>query len=83
MLRCVDGQVAAAAIPGVTGLEITAKIDNPITPLPEGSAYLGFIFAKGGTPEQVEATLREAHSLLRIRIAPILPLTSLAPTSAA
>lgn len=81
MLRCVDGQEAAAALPGVTGLEITAKLDNPITPLPEGSAYLGFIFAKGGTPEQVEATLREAHALLRIRIAPILPLTSLAPTS--
>jgi hypothetical protein len=32
--------------------------------LPRASRYLGFIFAHGDTPAAVEATLRQAHSLL-------------------
>jgi hypothetical protein len=34
--------------------------------LPEGASYLGFLFARARTPEQVEAALRAAHSRLRI-----------------
>ena len=36
--------------------------------MPEGSEYLGFIFATGEAPEDVEASLRAAHALLRIDI---------------
>jgi hypothetical protein len=43
-------------------------------PLPEGDSYLGFIFARGDTPAQVEAALREAHSKLRFRIQPSIAL---------
>jgi hypothetical protein len=37
-----------------------------LTPLPEGDRYLGFIFARGDTPEAVEAALREAERHLSV-----------------
>ena len=37
-----------------------------------GNSYLGFIFARAPTPEQVEAALREAHACLNIVIAPLM-----------
>jgi biotin carboxylase len=74
VLRCVDGQEDALRVSGVTGLEITARVNYPIVPLPEGSAYLGFIFARGERPEEVEASLRAAHDCLRIRIETVIPL---------
>jgi hypothetical protein len=36
--------------------------------LPEADRYLGFLFARGETPEQVERTLRTAHGQLEIVI---------------
>lgn len=68
MLRHAEGIEAARAVEGVTGIEITAPLNQPIVPLPEGESYLGFIFARASTPEHVEAALREAHDLLRFRI---------------
>jgi biotin carboxylase len=76
VLRAVDGQDEAAAVPGVTGVEITAKINYPIVPLPEGASYLGFIFSRGETPEVVEAALREAHAKLDFRVQPMIALTA-------
>jgi hypothetical protein len=38
-------------------------------PLAEGDPYLGFLFARAGTPEEVEGALRTAHSQLGILIA--------------
>jgi hypothetical protein len=54
-------------------VEITAKIGQTIEPLPEGSSYLGFIFARAGSPDEVERRLRRAHSRLQFRISPKLP----------
>jgi biotin carboxylase len=76
LLRGVDGQDAALAVPGIDGIEITAKLNYPITPLPEGASYLGFIFARGDTPAVAEAALREAHARLKIRIDPLVLLAS-------
>ena len=70
-LRGVEDVDAARAVPGVTGIEITAPVNYPIVPLPEGSSYLGFIFARGESPADVETALREAHERLRIQIDPI------------
>ena len=39
-------------------------------PLPEGASYLGFIFARAGTPAEVEQALREAHARLEFTIDP-------------
>ena len=36
--------------------------------LPEGSAYLGFIFSRAGTPAEVEASLRRAYEVLHFTI---------------
>jgi biotin carboxylase len=76
ILRDVTGQDAAAAVPGITGLEITAPLNQPLTPLPEGASYLGFIFARAETPEAADWALREAHGRLRFRIDAAISLTS-------
>jgi biotin carboxylase len=73
VLERVDGIQQAAAIPGVDAVEITARLHDAIAGWPEGSSYLGFIFARGETPAEVEAELRRAHAELRFTIAPRLP----------
>jgi len=78
MLRGVDGLDEAKAVPGVTGIEITAPLNQPIVPLPEGESYLGFIFARLETAEATEAALREAHQRLTFQIDPLIPLNVIA-----
>jgi biotin carboxylase len=74
ILRGVTGLDEAEAVPGVTGIDITAPLHQPLVPLPEGASYLGFIFAQGTTPEGVEGALRKAHAALTFRIDPAIPL---------
>ena len=76
ILREVSGREEAAAVPGVTGVEITAPLNQPLTPLPEGASYLGFIFARGQSPHAAERALREAHGRLAFRIEPAITLTA-------
>lgn len=73
VLAEVDGVEAAAQVPGIEAVEITAKPDQPLLALPEGATYLGFIFARGGSPAAVEAALRAAHARLHIRMRDTLP----------
>jgi biotin carboxylase len=68
-LEDVQGQEEARAVPHIAGLEISIPRGRPVTPLPEGDRYLGFMFAKADTPEEVERALREAHSRLDVKIA--------------
>ena len=69
----VEGLDSALEIGGVGEIEITAKAGQTLEPLPEGASYLGFIFARGKTPEDVERSLRSAHATLRFQIAAKLP----------
>ncbi|HEX9759817.1 MAG TPA: ATP-grasp domain-containing protein, partial [Candidatus Acidoferrales bacterium] len=69
----VEGIDDAARTPGVWSVEITARLHDPILAWPEGSSYLGFIFARGDRPEDVELALRSAHSKLGFTITPELP----------
>src|SRR5229473_59148 len=69
----VEGAEEAAAIPGVEEIHITARLHDFIAAWPEGSSYLGFIFARGATPEKVESALRTAHGKLRFGLAARLP----------
>jgi hypothetical protein len=48
---------------------ITATDGQHFIPPPEGSSYLGFIFARGETPEGVESALRRAHAELKFDFA--------------
>jgi hypothetical protein len=57
-------------------VEITAPLNQPVTPLPEGASYLGFIFARGETPADAEQALRDAHSRLVFRIEPAISLVA-------
>lgn len=77
LLREVIGVDEAAAIPLIESVEITARLNYPLVPLPEGDSYLGFIFARGETPEAVESALRQAHERLKFRIDALLPIFSL------
>ncbi len=72
--RGVRGLEAAESVPNIESIQITAKVNYPITPLPEGESYLGFIFARGETPKDVEAALREAHEQLQFDIQEMLHL---------
>jgi biotin carboxylase len=76
ILREVCGVDKAKQVSGVTGVEISAPINHSIVPLPEGSSYLGFIFASGTDVDQVEESLRKAHALLEFRISPKIRLSS-------
>lgn len=76
VLRAVHGVAEARAVPGIESVEITAPLHYPLVPLPEGDAYLGFIFARGERPEQVEAALRASHALLAFELMPEIPVLS-------
>jgi hypothetical protein len=69
----VEGVEAASAVPGIEEAIVTAKQGQKLLPLPEGSSYLGFIFARGATGEEVETALRMANAELRFEIATVLP----------
>jgi biotin carboxylase len=68
-LVAIRGLEEARSIPGVEGVEITAHPGKRLVPLPEGSSYLGFLFARGASPESVENALREAHARLSFELA--------------
>lgn len=70
ILKRVEGLEDAQAVPGIEEIDITIQLNHPVTPLPEGASYLGFIFARGERPEDVEAALREAHRRLKFTITP-------------
>ena len=74
LLKSAHGVEEARQVPLITGIEITARINYSLLPLPEGASYLGFIFARGETPAAVESAIRQAHSLLRFEIRPELPM---------
>lgn len=66
----VSGREEALRVPGITGIEITVAAGAEVVPLPEGDRYLGFLFARGETPADAEASLRTAFSKLDVAIDP-------------
>lgn len=74
VFESAEGVERATAVAGVEEIAITAKAGQTLEKLPEGSSYLGFIFARGSTADHVDRSLREAHAKLRFRIARKLPI---------
>jgi hypothetical protein len=70
VLENIEGEEPVRQIPGITSLEITARVHDYIAAWPEGASYLGFLFAKGDTPAEVEAALRTAHAQLKFTLTP-------------
>ena len=69
IFKRVEGCEEAETVPLIEKIEITARPNYSIKPLPEGDSYLGFIFARGQSPDEVEAALRAAQGKLRFVIA--------------
>ena len=69
-LERVSGQSDALAVDGVVGLEISIPVGRPVVPLPEGDRYLGFVFARGREPADVELALRRAEDALHVVVRP-------------
>lgn len=76
ILRRVEGLAAARRVPFITDVEISVRDGYELVPLPEGAAYLGFIFAQGPDPASVEAALRESHACLNVITAPLWKLSA-------
>ncbi len=70
ILKKVRGIEAAATVPGIEDVRITAKAGQLLEPLPEAASYLGFIFARGADAPSVVNALTEGHGRLRFEIAP-------------
>jgi biotin carboxylase len=70
ILRRVSGLDHARAVAGIEDLQITAKIDHRLLPVPEGASYLGFMFARADRPAEVERALHCAHRCLAFTIDP-------------
>jgi biotin carboxylase len=73
VLEKVEGEEEARATPGIEDVQITARLHDFIAAWPEGSTYLGFLFARGKSPEEVEAALRLAHNHLKFELIERLP----------
>jgi biotin carboxylase len=69
----ISGLDAARAVSGVEDIIITAREHDAIAAWPEGSSYLGFIFARAEQSAQVEKALRAAHASLEFKISATLP----------
>jgi biotin carboxylase len=74
LLKSIRGVEEARQVPLISGIEITARLNYSLVPLPEGASYLGFIFARGETSNAVESAIRQAHQLLHFEIRPELPI---------
>ena len=74
VLEDVSGEAAARVARGITELYITARRHDYIAAWPEGSSYLGFLFARGNTSAEVEQAIREAHKKLEFKITARLPI---------
>jgi biotin carboxylase len=66
----VQGIEQAQQVPGIDEIRMTIPVGQAVVPLPEGSQYLGFIFARAETPDRAEAALRKAHARLNFVIMP-------------
>lgn len=73
ILESVDGEQAVLATLGVTEFLLTARRKDYLAAWPEGSSYLGFLFAKAKNPQIVEQIIRDAHAKLNFVITPRLP----------
>jgi biotin carboxylase len=67
-LEAVEGVEAARMVKGVTDVVISVGAGERVMALPAGDRYLGFVFARARTADQVEAALRAAWASIKIEI---------------
>ena len=69
IFHSASGVESVSRVCGIEDIVITATPGQTLLPLPEGSSYLGFIFARAAEASAVENALRTAYSRLRFEIA--------------
>ena len=72
LLKRTEGLLAARQVSGIEKIDIAIPEGHELVPLPEGNQYLGYIFARGDTADEVTQALRQAHSELRFVTAPVI-----------
>ena len=77
----VEGVLDARRVAGIEDVVISVREGYELIALPEGSSYLGFLFARAPDPATVEAALREAYSKLNVVVSPIWPIHALTTSS--
>lgn len=71
ILKRVEGLTAAMQVDFVEDIEIHIQEGYELVPLPEGSSYLGFIFAQAPTFDQTFDALKKAHQMLNFVTQPV------------
>ena len=69
ILRAVTGADRTRAIPGITGLDLTMSPGDSVLAPPEGDRYLGFVYSRANTANEVEEALRRAMATIHVDIA--------------
>lgn len=67
-LVAVEGLDDIRALDHISAIDITTTPGSILQPPPEGDRYLGFVFARGGDRDQVEADLRRAMEMVEVVI---------------
>ncbi len=75
ILKRVEGLTNAMKVEFIEDIEIHIHEGYELVPLPEGSSYLGFMFAQAPTFEQTFDALKKAHQMLTFVTQPIWKLT--------
>lgn len=68
ILEEIAGLDVLRQIEGVIAVDITAQPGETLAPPPDGSRYIGFVFARAKTPRQVEESLRNAMATLQVHM---------------
>lgn len=68
ILAGISGEEETRSIPGITGMDFTIVPGRQVVAPPEGERYLGFVYARAETPEEVESALRKAMSNLQVEL---------------
>ena len=76
ILKRIEGLLEAGKVEFIEDINIQLRDGYELVPLPEGNSYLGFIFAKAPSFEQVECALREAYACLNVVVVPMWTLTN-------
>ncbi|MGI8753643.1 MAG: ATP-grasp domain-containing protein [Acidimicrobiales bacterium] len=67
-VEAVGGVESARVVAGVTGVVMTVGAGQDVLALPAGDRYLGFVFARARTADEVEAALRTAWANIEVVI---------------
>ena len=78
LLKRVEGLTDAMKVKYIRDIEIHIREGYELVPLPEGSSYLGFIFAQAPSYKETLQALKSAYNKLRFITQPIWKLNQLA-----